>query len=118
MTTRRAETASAVVADLLALVVFVALGVHAHHHHLTFGTYFAAWYPFGAALVIAALVRPNAPHTLRTGSERAVITVAVGMVLRVVVGQGTAVSFCIVATVFVSLFFSLWRFAEARRKRR
>jgi DUF3054 family protein len=36
-------------------------------------------------------------------------TVAVGMVLRVVSGQGTAVSFIIVALVFLGLFLLGWR---------
>jgi membrane protein implicated in regulation of membrane protease activity len=36
-------------------------------------------------------------------------TVAVGMVLRVVAGQGTAVSFIIVALCFLGLFLLGWR---------
>jgi FtsH-binding integral membrane protein len=36
-------------------------------------------------------------------------TVALGMVLRVVAGQGTAVAFIVVALVFLGLFLLGWR---------
>lgn len=50
-----------------------------------------------------------------------VSTVIVGMILRVVSGQGTAVSFIIVATIATGVLLIGWRaltaFSEARRSR-
>jgi hypothetical protein len=47
-----------------------------------------------------------------------VTTVAVGMILRVWAGQGTAVAFVIVALVFLGATMTGWRFLMAHVNRR
>ena len=46
------------------------------------------------------------------------VTVALGMALRVVSGQGTAVAFIIVALSFLTLFLVGWRLVARRLLRR
>jgi hypothetical protein len=55
------------------------------------------------------------PVTLRPAGVAAWLgTVAVGMLLRVVAGQGTAVAFVLVALVFLGLFLLGWRVVFGR----
>ena len=70
-----------------------------------------AW-PFLAGLAVGWLVlrawrAPAAP--LRTGVGLVVITVVLGMLLRVLAGGTTAVAFIIVATVTLLVFLVGWR---------
>jgi Protein of unknown function (DUF3054) len=115
MTAPRASLV-ALVGDGLASVLFVALGLRAHGH--LWGDLLRVWYPFGVGLVVAALVdrRRRDVDGVGAGIRRAVVVVAVAMVIRVVNGQGTTPVFCLVALGFVALFFSLWRLG-ARRAR-
>lgn len=113
--TRRAAVAAA--ADVVAIVVFVAIGRRNHDEGSTVDGIFTVAAPFLIALVIGWLVarawaRPVAPQTAFVIWP---VTVAVGMLLRnVVFDRGTAVSFIIVATVVTGVFLVGWRLVAAR----
>ncbi len=106
-------------ADLAATLLFVALGVHAHHHREAVLEILDVWYPFAIGVVVAALGRRRTTGLrLIDGVVSAAITVATAMVLRTFNGQGTDVAFTVVAFAFVTLFFSLWRGALQLLQRR
>ncbi|GLZ09788.1 membrane protein [Actinomadura sp. NBRC 104425] len=94
------------------MLVFVTIGRASHEEAASLpGIASTAW-PFLAGLAVGWLVtrawrRPEA--LLPAGVGVWVSTVAVGMVLRVVAGQGTAVSFIVVASLFTALFLLGWR---------
>ena len=102
----------AAVLDVAAVLVFVVIGRASHHDGETIpGVASTAW-PFLAGLAAGWLVargwrRPAA--LVPSGVAAWLGAVAVGMVLRVVAGQGTAVSFIIVALCFLGLFLLGWR---------
>lgn len=111
--TRTAITAFC--ADLILVIAFAAIGRASHNEGVLgtagLGLLQTAW-PFAVALVCAWLLtlayrRPLA--ILRTGVPVWVITVAGGMLLRALSGQGTAVAFIIVATLTLLLFLLGWR---------
>jgi len=111
------RAAGAFLADLCCVMVFVAIG-RANHHAgggLT-GLADTAW-PFLAGAAIGTLVtrawrRPMA--LLPTGVGVWLCTVVIGMLLRVVSGQGTAFAFILVALAFLGLFQLGWRVAASR----
>jgi hypothetical protein len=94
------------------VLVFVVIGRASHHDGESVpGVAGTAW-PFLAGLGVGWLVarvwrRPAA--LVPSGIAAWLGTVAVGMVLRVVAGQGTAVAFVIVALCFLGLFLLGWR---------
>ncbi len=108
------------------VVVFAAIGRATHDGDVLgpFGSGLAttAW-PFVAALLIGWAVtrawrRPTV--VVRTGLPVWAITVALGMVLRALSGQGVAVAFIIVATITLAVFLLGWRGLArlaARRRR-
>lgn len=106
----RAPTALA--ADVVCVLVFCAIGRRSHAEGLTVaGVAQTAW-PFlaGTALgwVLArAWRRPMA--LVPTGVVVWVATVVAGMLLRKVSGQGTAVSFIVVATLTTAALLLGWR---------
>jgi len=97
---------------VVAVLVFVAIGRASHAHGDTVaGTAGTAW-PFlaglGAGWIVArAWLRPLA--LVPTALIVWVSCVAVGMLLRVVSGQGTAVAFVAVALGFLGLELLGWR---------
>jgi hypothetical protein len=102
--------------DLLAVVVFVAIGrsVHAHGDSLV-GILSTGW-PFAVGLGaawIGLVVRRRDVTSLQSGGLVLVCTVAIGMVLRVVSGQGTAVAFIFVALAFLGAAMFVWRLGAA-----
>lgn len=107
--------------DLLAVVVFVTVGRASHHHGETVpGVASTAWPFLVGAAAGWALTRRADPLALRTGVVQAVTTVAVGMVLRVVAGQGTAASFVGVSLGFLGLCMvgGRWLVRAATRRAR
>lgn len=115
MTSARHSPALALVLDAVLVVVFAAIGRATHDGDVLgpFGSGLAttAW-PFVAALLVGWLVtrawrRPTA--VVRTGLPVWAITVALGMVLRALSGQGVAVAFIIVATLTLALLLLGWR---------
>ncbi len=121
MRRRRASAALlAGVVDVAAIAVFVAIGRSAHGHVVDLAGIASTAWPFlaGAAtgwLVARAWRRP-------TAAAPAVVIwfscVGVGMVLRVVAGQGTAAAFIGVAAGFLGLELFGWRLLGALARRR
>ncbi|MBS1673662.1 MAG: DUF3054 domain-containing protein [Actinobacteria bacterium] len=107
--------------DVVLVVVFAAIGRASHEHTLDAGGVLETAWPFVAGLLVGWLVlrawrAPAAP--LRTGALLVVITVVLGMILRVVTGGTTAIAFIIVATVTLLVFLIGWRGIAALIARR
>ena len=103
---------NALALDTLFIVIFVAIGRSAHEHGITLAGMASTLWPFAAALAVGWLVTRRRRHSGEAPTDGVVIvlvTVALGMVLRVISGQGTAVAFIIVALCFLSLFLVGWR---------
>jgi Protein of unknown function (DUF3054) len=102
----------ALVLDCCCVLAFVIIGRASHDHGESLGGIASTAWPFLAGLGcgwLAGLVwrRPLGLFPAGVGSWLG--TVAVGMVLRVVAGQGTAVAFVLVALGFLGLFLLGWR---------
>ena len=98
--------------DVLCVLVFVVIGRANHADGESLGGIASTSWPFlcglGAGWAAArAWRRPLGLVPAGLGAWLG--TVAVGMVLRVVAGQGTAVAFVVVALAFLGLFFLGWR---------
>jgi hypothetical protein len=106
----------AAVVDLVLVVVFCAIGRRSHDEaNAVAGLATTAW-PFVTGAVVGwvatwALYRDkfDAYLIVPTGIVVWVSTVAVGMILRVVSGQGTAFSFVLVASTVLAIFLFGWR---------
>lgn len=111
------RAALAAVVDVVAIVVFVAIGRRNHDEGATVDGIATVAAPFLIALVVGwiaarAWARPVAP---RTAFVIWPVTVVVGMLLRnIVFDRGTAVSFIIVATAVTGVFLVGWRLVAAR----
>jgi len=98
--------------DLLSVLLFVAIGRHAHNHGLTWKGMFSTIWPVGVGLLagwIYVRLAKRSAASIRSGFVVVLFTVVVGMILRVISGQGTAFTFIVVALVFLSLFLVGWR---------
>jgi FtsH-binding integral membrane protein len=107
------------VLDVCCVIVFVAIGRASHDEGDALAGFARTAWPFLSGLAAGWLVtrawrRPAA--LVPTGAGIWLVTVAAGMLLRVVAGQGIAVSFVIVALVFLGAVMFGWR-AVARRVR-
>ena len=102
----------AAVLDVAAVLVFVVIGRANHGHgEAVAGVASTAW-PFLGGLAVGWLAARawRRPAGLWPSGVAAWLgTVAVGMALRVLAGQGTALSFIVVALVFLGLFLLGWR---------
>lgn len=107
--------------DVVAIVLFVSGGRGSHEEGTAIaGTARTAW-PFLVGLIVAWLVLRvwRAPFDpIRVGLPVAAITVLVGMILRVISGQGTAFSFIIVASLILCLLMMGWRLVVSRIRSR
>ena len=91
----------------MAIILFVVIGRSSHHHAETFGGFASTAWPFLVGLAVGWLgVARRAPASVRSGVVVCVVTVAVGMTLRVVAGQGTAFAFVLVALGFLGAMMS------------
>jgi len=106
------QIAAAVAADACCVLVFVAIGRHAHGHgDGVAGIWQTAW-PFlaGLGIGLAAVRAWRRPLAVRPAGLGAWLGAAwAGMVIRVLAGQGTAAAFIAVATAFLALFLLGWR---------
>jgi hypothetical protein len=113
---RRLLLPTAALLDVCCLLVFVAIGRATHHDGETVAGLASTAWPFLAGLAFGWLVtrawrRPAAIVPAGLGAWLG--TVAFGMLLRVVAGQGTAVAFIAVALAFLGLFLLGWRAVAA-----
>ena len=112
----RVPLAAAVLLDVCCVLAFVAIGRASHHDgDSPAGLASTAW-PFLAGLAVGLVAarawrRPAAIVPAGLGAWLG--TVAVGMLLRVVAGQGTALAFIGVALAFLGLFLLGWRVVAA-----
>jgi hypothetical protein len=98
--------------DVCCVLLFVVIGRASHTQGETLAGIAATSWPFlcGLAAGWAASRAWRRPLALRpAGLAVWLCTVAVGMILRVVSGQGTAVAFIFVALAFLGLFLLGWR---------
>jgi Protein of unknown function (DUF3054) len=98
--------------DVCCVLLFVIIGRASHSDGESIGGIASTSWPFLAGLAAGWLIsrawrRPAAPRP--AGVAAWLGTVALGMVLRVVSGQGTAVAFIVVALAFLGLFLLGWR---------
>lgn len=98
--------------DMVALLVFAAIGRRSHAEGVTFGGVLTTAWPFAVGAVVGwfaarAWRRPVALWP--SGVAAWLGALAVGMLLRRVAGEGTAADFVAVATVFVAVFLLGWR---------
>lgn len=108
--------APALLVDAVLVLVFCAIGRHTHEEaNALTGLATTSW-PFLTGLVIGwsatfALYRDkfDAVRLLPTGVAVWLSTVVVGMILRVLSGQGTQFSFILVATAVLGVFLIGWR---------
>jgi Protein of unknown function (DUF3054) len=104
--------AGSVILDVCSVLAFVAIGRHTHHDGSSVaGLWHTAW-PFLAGLAIGLLAarawrRPLA--IVPSGLGAWLGAAGVGMVIRVLAGQGTAAAFIVVALGFLALFLLGWR---------
>lgn len=110
---RRADLRAAAGAlDVASVLVFVAIGRTAHTDGVTVAGMASTSWPFLAGagvgwLVVRAWRRPL--EIIPTGLVVWLSCVAIGMILRVVSGQGTAVAFIAVALAFLGMELLGWR---------
>jgi hypothetical protein len=93
-----------IVIDILVVLLFVGIGRSSHHHGESLSGMASTTWPFGVGLAIGwiiVLVRRQNGVSLGAGVEVWLATVALGMSLRVIAGQGIAFAFVVVALVFL-----------------
>lgn len=118
---RATAALAALAADIACLVVFATIGRRTHAEGLSLvGIADTAW-PFVAGAAVGWLLvrgwrRPTA--IAPTGVTVWVCTVVVAMVLRRVTGEGTAMSFVVVASLVTGTLMLGWRAAARRQARR
>lgn len=100
------------VVDVVCVLVFVAIGRASHEEAAGLGGFLSTAWPFLAGLgagwgLLRAWQRPEGIWPVGAGVW--VSTVVVGMVLRALAGQGTALAFVIVASVFLGAALLGWR---------
>lgn len=98
--------------DVLFLLLFAGIGRSTHQHGITLAGMASTTWPFAVGLLVGWLGVWRTHRIITApinGLVIVLITVALGMTLRVVSGQGTAFAFVVVALVFLSLFLVGWR---------
>jgi hypothetical protein len=96
--------------DVAAVLVFVAIGRSVHGHADSLGGIWRTSWPFLAGVMVGELLGRTWRSPLGfSGVVVWLATVACGMALRVVAGQGIAVPFVLVALGFLGLTQLGWR---------
>lgn len=125
MTPSRTPVALTIVIDVILVAVFCVIGRLSHAEGIFSdipGLLNTMW-PFLLAVLAAhvvMLIRRTPSERMLPGAVIWAVTVVVGLALRAVSGQGTALPFIIVATLTLALFLIGWRaiVALVRRMRR
>ncbi len=112
----RVRPAAAVLLDVCCVLAFVAIGRASHHDGESVAGLASTAWPFLAGLALGLLAtrawrRPAAIVPAGLGAWLG--TAVIGMLLRVMAGQGTAPAFIGVALAFLGLFLLGWRAAAA-----
>ncbi len=111
----------ALLGDVAVLVVFVLVGRRSHHEDAGLAGFFRVWWPFAVALGVAWLVTGlwRAPLAWSRAAIAWLVTVALGMALRIVVqDREFKVAFTIVTLVFVGAGMIGWRAVVRWRRSR
>jgi hypothetical protein len=98
--------------DLAAVLLFAGIGRAVHAHGLSLAGLASTAWPFLLGLCagwVALAVSRRDGSSVSGGLVVCVSTVALGMVLRVIAGQGTAVAFVFVALGFLGAVMVGWR---------
>ena len=107
---------AAVLTDLVCVILFCAIGRRSHAEGLTAaGVAETAW-PFLSGTLAGWLISRGWRHPtalVPTGVTVWVATIVVGMLLRRITSQGTAVSFIVVASLVTALLLLGWRAVTA-----
>lgn len=112
----------AIIVDIVFVLIFAAIG-RASHGENPVGFILTAW-PFVIALLVGHLLagllpaRPRRPWSLLWGVVVWAVTVAGGMLLRVLSGDTAEVPFIIVATLVLGAFLVGWRAVAGLLRRR
>ncbi len=109
----------AVILDCCCVLVFVIIGRASHTKGESLAGIASTAWPFLAGLVGGWLAARAWRRPLRlwpAGVSAWLGAVALGMVLRVVSGQGTAFAFILVALAFLGLFLLGWRILAGLRR--
>ncbi|MDF2508831.1 MAG: hypothetical protein K0Q52_2690 [Microbacterium sp.] len=112
----------AVIVDIVFVLVFAAIG-RASHDENPAGFLLTAW-PFLIALAVGHLLaallpgRPRRPWSVLWGTVVWAVTVAGGMLIRVLSGDTAEVPFIIVATIVLGVLLVGWRAVTALLRRR
>jgi hypothetical protein len=112
----RVPFAAGLALDACCVIVFVAIGRASHHDGESLAGLASTAWPFLAGLGTGLLATRawRRPGAIVPGGLGAWLgAVAVGMLLRVVAGQGTAPAFIGVALAFLGLFLLGWRAVAA-----
>lgn len=107
-------------ADMAVLVVFVVVGRRSHHEDAGFAGFLRVWWPFATALLVAGLATGlwRAPLAWGRAVVTWLVTVALGMILRIVFeGRDFKLAFTIVTLAFVGAGMLGWRTIVRRRVR-
>lgn len=113
MSLSRSTALIAFIVDLVLVLIFVLIGRAAHEENPLAGVLTTLW-PFAVGMLTGHLVWRAWRYPLRpvrVGVPIWLTTVAVGMLLRSVSGQGVALAFVIVAVVALGVFLVGWRIA-------
>lgn len=111
----------AVIVDIVLVLVFAAIG-RASHEEDPAGFLLTAW-PFLIALLLGHLLaallpgRPRRPWSVLWGAVVWVVTVAGGMLIRVLSGDTAEAPFIVVASIVLGLFLVGWRAVAAVLRR-
>jgi len=108
-------------ADLLVVMVFVLVGRRSHDEGSGLDGFLRVWWPFAVALLVATMVSGTwrAPLVWRRAVVAWLVTVALGMALRIAVqGRDFKPTFVIVTAVFVGAGMLGWRAVARRRRKR
>ncbi len=104
----------AITADALVVIVFATVGRASHDQSTSLaGIWHTAWpFALGTAIALGITAATKAdPRTLAVGVRVWLWTLVLGMVARRALGDGTAATFIVVATIVLAALFLGWRLA-------
>lgn len=107
--------------DLVMVVLFVSIGRRSHAEGLDPVGLLGTFWPFAVGLVVGWLSVRGVRWPVGAVTSGLVVwvsTVVIGMLLRVVSGQGVEISFVIVTVVVLGVFVLGWRAIAALVRRR